>query len=312
MPCLRLPPEDLRRCQALLAQGSKSFAAASRLLPGRLRPAVTAMYAFCRVADDAVDLGLDKARAVAALGARLDGMLAGRLTDDPVDRCFGEVLRAHRIPRALPAALLEGFLWDAERRRYPTLESLEGYCARVASSVGVMLTLLMGVRDPGVLARACDLGLAMQLTNIARDVGEDARAGRVYLPLDWLAEAGLPADALLARPEPGPGLRRVVARLLLAAEERYRAADLGVGHLPRDCRVAIRGARLIYADIGREIARGGFDSVRRRAHTGRLRKAVLLARALSAAAWRPDPAALALPPRPAVRFLVEAVADAQK
>jgi 15-cis-phytoene synthase len=312
MPTLHLPPEDLRRCQALLDQGSKSFAAASRLLPRRLRPAVTAMYAFCRAADDAVDLGRDKAGAVDLLEERLDAMLVGRPADDPVDRCFAAVLQAYCIPRALPAALLEGFLWDAERRRYPSLEALEGYTARVASSVGVMMTLLMGPREPGVLARACDLGLAMQLTNIARDVGEDARAGRVYLPLDWLAAAGLDADQLIARPAPGPALAAVVARLLLAAEELYQAADLGIAHLPRDCRVAIRGARLIYADIGREIARAGFDSVRRRAYTSRLRKAVLLLQALPATTWQPSRGGLELPPRPAARFLVDAVAGAQK
>jgi phytoene synthase len=304
-PVLR--PDDLAHCQALLARGSKSFAAASRLLPGRLRPAVTALYAFCRVADDAVDLGRDKAAAVGRLEERLDALLAGRPGADPVERAFSAVLLAHRIPRALPAALLEGFLWDAERRTYATLEELEGYCARVASAVGVMMTLLMGRRHPGVLARACDLGLAMQLTNIARDVGEDARAGRLYLPGDWLAEAGLSGRALLERPAFSPPLGRVVARLLLEAEARYRTADLGIGHLPRDCRVAIRGARLIYAEIGRAIARAGFDSVDRRAVTGRGRKLELLARALPSALWRARPEALALPPRPAVRFLVEAV-----
>ncbi len=97
-------------------------------------------------------------------------------------------------------ALLEGFAWDAAGRRYDTLDDLLDYAARVAGAVGAMMAVLMGVRDPALLARACDLGVAMQLTNIARDVGEDARAGRLYLPLAWLREAGIDPDAFLADP----------------------------------------------------------------------------------------------------------------
>ena len=99
-----------------------------------------------------------------------------------------------RIPRALPEALLEGFAWDAAGRRYETLDEVEHYAARVAGCVGAMMTLVMGRRDPAILARACDLGVAMQLTNICRDVGEDARAGRLYLPLAWLRDNGIDPD----------------------------------------------------------------------------------------------------------------------
>ncbi len=101
------------------------------------------------------------------------------------------------MPRALPEALLEGLAWDAQARRYATLSDLYDYSARVAAAVGAMMCVLMGVRDADALARACDLGVAMQLTNIARDVGEDARERRLYLPLDWLAEAGIDPDAFL-------------------------------------------------------------------------------------------------------------------
>ena len=111
-----------------------------------------------------------------------------------------------------------------------SLEALHGYAARVAGTVGVMMTLLMGVRDAAALARACDLGVAMQLTNIARDVGEDARAGRLYLPLDWLDEAGVDRDRFLAAPAPSPALARVVARLLAEADRLYaRAATASRG-----------------------------------------------------------------------------------
>ena len=116
------------------------------------------------------------------------------------DRALASVIARYAIPRAVPQALLEGFAWDREGRRYETLADLTAYAARVAGTVGAMMALLMDERRPEVLARACDLGVAMQFSNIARDVGEDARAGRLYLPQEWLREAGLDPEAWLAAP----------------------------------------------------------------------------------------------------------------
>ncbi|MBN2573353.1 MAG: phytoene/squalene synthase family protein [Deltaproteobacteria bacterium] len=298
---------DVRACHAILERGSKSFVAASRMLPKRLRDRTAALYAFCRVADDAVDLTTDARQGLARLHERLDRIYAGGPDPDPVDRAFCDLVHELAIPKPIPAALLEGFAWDAERRRYADAPELEAYCARVASTVGVMMTLIFGERSPALLARACDLGLAMQLTNICRDVGEDARAGRVYLPLEWLAEAGLDPDGLVARPEPSPALASVVKRTLALADEFYRRADGGMALYPRDCRLGIRAARLIYAEIGRVIARNGYDSVTIRAYTGKARKLLLLGRALTVLLWpgRPSDA----PPAPAVKFLVDAVAQ---
>jgi 15-cis-phytoene synthase len=159
------------------------------------------------------------------------------------------------MPRALPDALLEGLAWDAMGRRYRNLADLHAYSARVASAVGVMMCVLMRVRSPDALARAADLGLAMQLTNIARDVGEDARAGRLFLPLDWLEEAGIDPERFLADPRPSAALAGVVRRLLDEADELYLRAATGVSSLPADCRLGIAAARHIYAAIGTEVAR---------------------------------------------------------
>jgi len=273
-------------CRAILREGSKSFAAASLALPARLRAPAAAIYAFCRVADDAVDLGDDVALAVRQLHARLDAIYAGTPADDPVDRAFSEVVLSYSIPKTIPLALLDGFAWDAEGKRYETLEDLEGYCARVASTVGVMMTLLMGPREPHVLARACDLGLAMQLTNICRDVGEDARNGRIYLPLSWLRAAGIDKDELTAAPRFSKALGDIVERLLGVAEKYYARSDIGITMLPRDSRLAIRGARLIYSDIGREIAKNNYDSISQRAFTSALRKVWLLLRSFGSLFWR--------------------------
>jgi phytoene synthase len=148
----------------------------------------------------------------------------------------------------------------------------------------------------------------MQLTNIARDVGEDARRGRIYLPLRWLREEGIDPKDLLGRPSPGPALARVVARLLGEADALYRRADAGIAALPRDCRVSIFAARLIYSDIGRYVARVGFDSVTRRAYVPTLRKLWLLVRSITARWMRGD--SLAEPPLEPTRFLVQACTEA--
>ncbi|GAA0577365.1 phytoene/squalene synthase family protein [Craurococcus roseus] len=301
---------DLAACRALLRGGSRSFHAASLLLPARVRAPASALYAFCRLADDAVDLEGGRAAAVARLRERLARAYEGRPLPIPADRAFAAVVSRHGIPPALPEALLEGLAWDAEGgRRYEDLPALEAYAARVAGSVGCMMAVLMGVRDRDALGRACDLGVAMQLTNIARDVGEDARAGRLYLPLRWLREAGLDPDAWLARPSFDPAVAAVVRRLLRAAEGLYLRGGAGIAALPAECRPGIRAAGLLYAGIGREVERKGFDSVSARARVPASRKAALVLRAaLPMGVGRSAREATALP-SPATRFLVDAVPE---
>jgi phytoene synthase len=276
----------------VLRAGSKSFHLASRLLPQRVRAPATALYAFCRHADDAVDEAgseRDARFAVDALRARVDRIYTDRGLDGVVERAFAGVVERFAIPRAIPDALVEGMAWDVEGHHYATPEDVRAYGVRVAGTVGLMMTLIMGRREPEVLARACDLGVAMQLTNIARDVGEDARRGRVYLPEVWLEEAQVDRAALLAAPTATPGLRVVVGRLLGEADVLYARGDTGIAHLPRDCRTAIRAARLVYAAIGDDIRRADLDSVTRRAVVPLYRKLWLVFRALGARSWRPEP-----------------------
>jgi phytoene synthase len=305
------PPDlasDLAACAARLRQGSRSFAAASRLLPAPVRDAATMLYAFCREADDAVDCDGGGAEAVRKLRERLDRVYAGAPLPGATDRALTEVVSRHALPRALLDALIEGFEWDAQNRRYATVADLIEYAARVAGTVGAMMAILMGARTRQAIARACDLGVAMQLTNIARDVGEDARAGRLYLPLDWLREAGIDADDWLAKPSMSDALGGVVRKLLGLADSLYAAARPGVALLPSACRPGIHAARLIYADIGRVIRQHACDSVARRAVVPRHRKAWLLVRAF-ATIDRPC-GRVSWPPLPAARRLVESVTAA--
>lgn len=273
---------DYAHCRETLRRGSKSFFGASTLLPRRLHDPAAAIYAFCRIADDCVDLHGEPRAALAALRISLDRLYRGAPMDTEVDRAFADTVARWSIPRELPEALFEGFEWDLDGRNYDTIEELLDYCVRVAGTVGLMMAVLMGVRDHEKLARACDLGIAMQLTNIARDIGEDARRGRLYLPLRWLAEEGVDAEAFLANPVFDARIARLVSRILDLADRFYEQADGAIAGLPRDCRPGIFAARYIYAEIGRQIERQQLDSVSRRAYVANGRKAMALARSLMA------------------------------
>lgn len=264
---LVLRRDDRLACRAWIQRHSKSFFLSSLLLPARVRQASWALYAFCRRADDAVDEQAAGGMArVESLRARLDRVYAGRADDDPIDRAFAAVVERHAIPRALPEALLAGMEMDARGARYASDDDLLVYCFRVAATVGLMMTRVMGASDDVAYLRAADLGVAMQLTNIARDVGEDERRGRVYLPAALL-------DAVA-------GDRKAAVRAILArADAHYRAADRGVPLLPRDCRFAIASARNIYSAIGTAIANNGYDSIAQRAYVSLPRKLLLVARA---------------------------------
>ncbi len=290
---------NLADCRAAMRCGSRSFSTAGRLLPRSVRDPATALYAFCRAADDAVDLAEDKCARLTAIDAlrdRLDAVYAGSPSSG-VDCAFAGAVAAGAIPRALPDALLQGFAWDAAQRQYHDLPALIDYAMRVAGSVGVMMALLMGARSPAVLGAAADLGCAMQLTNIARDVGEDARAGRLYLPRAWLAAAGIDPAAFLANPAHSPALAGIIQRLLQEADALYARALPGIACLPLRCRPAIRAAAALYHAIGAALAGSGFDAVSRRAVVTGRRKLPLVARALLPArsATLAEPGAAALP-----------------
>ncbi len=227
-------PRDLAHCRMMIKQGSKSFHLAALLLPNIYRQHARALYGFCRMADDLVDEANVPQQAVDQLTNRLDAIYAGAPFDDPTDRAFADVVLKFAIPRAVPDALIEGFAWDAKGRHYETLTDVTAYGVRVAGTVGVMMSLIMGERRPEALARAIDLGVAMQFSNIARDVEEDQHMGRVYLPATWLKEA----------PE------KAATRLVLQAEEIYERAASGIAMLPRACRASINAARLLYREIG--------------------------------------------------------------
>ncbi len=275
--------------RAVLSAKSKSFALAARLLPAGQRDRAAVVYAFCRRADDAVDLAgpAEHAGAVARLRGELARIYAGQPAGEPVLDAFGEVARACRIPESYPAELLAGMAMDAGGQRYATVEELLHYCYRVAGTVGLMMCHVLGLRDEAALVPAVHLGLAMQLTNICRDVEEDWRLGRLYLPAELLDPAGAPGLAdRLGRPLPREARRpiaAVVEDLLARADRFYRSADRGMVALPWRASLAIRTARLVYAAIGERIAARGFDVTAGRAVVPDATKLGLVGRAIVAA-----------------------------
>ena len=290
--------DDFAACREALAHGSKSFHAAWRLLPSRLRDPIASFYGFCRVTDDAVDESADPVAALARCVARTDAIFAERPEAHPIDRAFARTVARFSLPRAPIDALLDGYRWDVEKRAIVTRSDLVGYAVRVAATVGVVSTYLMGERGRSTLARAADLGIAMQLTNIARDVGEDARHGRTYLPRVWLDEEHVTSTA-----HHDASLGRVVRRLLDEADTLYAQAEPGIAALPADCRAAIRAASRLYREIGQIVRENGYDAVSGRASTSPLRKALVVARSLAEPSGRamfdaaPQPEAeMLLPP----------------
>ena len=282
--------------ERIIRAGSTSFALAARLLPRAIRADVTDLYAYLRAVDDAVDLAPVHAQPmrVAELEQELTAIYGRVPQTDAVRAGFQRLVCEHGIPRIYPEELLAGMRMDASGVRYATLEELLLYAYRVAGTVGLMLCHVFGVRDEAALTRAAHLGIAMQLTNVCRDVAEDLQRGRVYLPDTLL---GSELSARLHRERGGlpstdsaRALRPVLDALLRCADRYYASADIGLAALDVRVALAVRTARLVYAAIGGELRDRGLDVLAGRAVVPLQVKLRLAGRALrlvaSPRAWR--------------------------
>jgi phytoene synthase len=277
--------------EAAIAQGSKSFAAAARLFDRRTRDDAVMLYAWCRHCDDVIDgqtLGhAQQADFRQGQRARLELLkeqtavaLRGERSADPIFEALRRVVERHDIPHRHPQELLQGFAMDVDHRHYETIGDTLDYCYHVAGVVGVMMAMIMGARDPKVLDRASDLGLAFQLTNIARDVIDDARVGRVYLPAELLRQHGVD---VVDPDEPGQRqpLHRAALDLLDLAEHYYASAYRGMAALPVRSAWAIAAARRVYRAIGSQLRNGGPRAWDGRVSTSKAQKVALLGVSLS-------------------------------
>lgn len=264
---------DLPRVGHIIRQHSKTFSLAARCLPRRSRKAVEAFYAFCRSADDFADhLGEEGKRRLEAYLAAIRG---GAPAPDPILASWLAIGDGMRIPRRWSESLVETLLADTQRSVVPTLEDLLGYAYGVASTVGLITTVIVGYRRTSsledVFARAIALGIAMQLTNILRDVAEDLSRGRIYLPVEDLQRFGVTADHL-ACGRLHEGWQQLLQHYIALARQLYEYAIPGIRHLAPAARVPVALAAVWYRAILRDIERHGGDVFTRRAHVPLLRK----------------------------------------
>jgi phytoene synthase len=267
-------------CRAVLAAKSRSFRLAARLLPEGCRDDAAVIYAWCRRADDAVDEVPPEAQvgAVAQLRAELDAVYGGQPLADPLLVAFADVVRRRRIPRLYADELVEGMAMDQRGETYRTLDDLHRYCFRVAGTVGLMMCHVMGTRRDQARVQAAHLGIAMQLTNVCRDVAEDYARGRLYLPATLVAgavPAPRPGDRLPA--SAGQGLAGVIGTLLADADRFYRSGRKGLDALGWRSALACDAAARIYAAIGDELRRRGHDVLAGRAIVSTARKLWIVA-----------------------------------
>ncbi len=287
----------IRQCRESIDKGSKSFALASKLFDPATRERAYLLYAWCRHCDDVIDgqvSGFGQAVPAADIEVRLRRIeaatrraLAGEDAGEWPFRALGQVAAETGMPERYPLELIAGFAMDARDRTYRRFEDTLEYCYHVAGVVGVMMAIVMGVRpdDRATLDRASDLGIAFQLNNIVRDICEDARIGRCYLPDEWLAEADIPPGEF-GKPVYRQALAGVAARIVAEAERYAESARYGTPALGFRSAWAVLAAADIYGGIGRRVRGLGALAWHKRASTSKGEKLLAVARALPLAMRR--------------------------
>ncbi|HJZ46940.1 MAG TPA: phytoene/squalene synthase family protein [Roseiflexaceae bacterium] len=277
--------EAYRICFEITRKHSRSFFLSTQLLPPEKRRAVRALYAFCRTSDDLVDQ--PQADAMQTLAAWVSLVHAPQPPlDNPVLLAWNDTADRYAVPRALPDELLTGIAMDLTVSRYETFDDLWLYCYRVASVVGLIAMQIIGYRE-GAVNYAIKLGVALQMTNILRDIGEDAQRGRIYLPREDLDRFGL-CDEDILNQRHDEAFRALMRFEIERAYRLYEEAWPGIALLSPDGQLAIAAAAEIYRGILGKIGRNGYDVYGRRAYVPLARKLLLLwcaRRRLRAGAW---------------------------
>lgn len=251
-------------CESVTAQHSRSFYMASALLPAAKRKAVRALYAFCRVTDDIVDqLPTHQSEQLALWRCKTSTNTPP--VDDLIAVAWADVRRVYQVPCRYAEQLIDGVARDLQQTRYQTFEELAAYSYGVASTVGLMSMHIIGYRGAEAIPYAIKLGVALQMTNILRDIAEDWRNGRVYLPAEELAHFGLSEDDLAAG-KVTPRWRDFMRFQIERNRHLYQEAYPGIALLDRDGRLAIAAAAELYRGILDDIERHDYDVFQRRAH----------------------------------------------
>lgn len=283
------------KCRAITRDHAKTFYMATRFLPNHKQRGIFAIYSLCRYIDDLVDEAedlLDKRQLTERdVKDRLDSWKQklqytydGRVHDNDILIAFADVLKSHHIPIEMPFELMEGVCMDLFKNRYETFEELYDYSFKVASIVGLMTSKVFGYEDSQALSYAVDLGIAMQLTNILRDVGEDLRKDRIYLPQEDLGQFGVTEKDLFTHT-----LNKSVIDLLDFQIQRtrryYDRAEQGIDLLSRDSRLPVYLASQNYSRILDKIESNNYDVFEQRAYLNATEKLSILPRAYYRMKW---------------------------
>ena len=254
-------------CVRLIRANSRTFYLASSLLPRAKRRAVRALYAFCRATDDLIDQTPPEADADALLASWRERLAAYPTVYDPVPLAWWDTKTCYQVPCGYERQLIEGIARDLRQKRYKTFAELAEYCYGVASTVGLMVMHIIGFESAEAIPYAVKLGVALQLTNILRDVSVDWRAGRLYLPLDELKRFGV-TEADLAGGRVSEQWRALMRFQIARARSLYAEAEPGIALLAPEGRFAIAAASGLYQGILADIEAHDYDVFSRRAHTG--------------------------------------------
>jgi len=278
--------EAYDRCTEITRAEARNFYFGFILLPRERRRGIHALYAFSRLCDDSVDGAEGQAEKEAAVAARrrdVDAAYAGAVpADDPVLIALADAIRRFGIPRGPMDALVEGVAMDLDTTRYPDWPALKTYCDRVAGAVGVLSLHVFGFRDPAAVSHAEDLGVAMQVVNIMRDVQEDSLRDRIYLPADEMAAHGV-TEADIMADRMTPGMRHLMEAQAARAGEYFASGHMLLPMLDLRARMCVQMLAALYEDILARLAARDFDVTRGRVSLPGRRKLVLMARSIARA-----------------------------
>ncbi len=264
-------------CRRVTQQASKTFYWGSVFLPQPKRRAIWAVYALCRMVDDIVDEATDTARVGHLVGAidpqsALDGWRQSLTTlytrggsdEGPIQLAWSDLLEHYAVPLEPALELIEGVEMDLAPRRYATFDDLYLYCYRVAGTVGLLTTPIFGYQNESALQRAVELGVALQLTNILRDIGEDARCNRIYLPLDEMHRFGY-SERDVKNSVINEAFCELVRFQMARAEDYYQRSQSGISLLSADCRLAVSLSSTLYRCILDRIRLNNYNVFTKRA-----------------------------------------------
>ena len=290
-------------CEDITRKHAKSFYFAARFLPKHKQKAVYPIYAFCRHVDDEIDETAEENEreailAVESLETKLNFVYEeeekrrkGEKENESISSsayllfsssenifvAWQDLLKTYKIPQNLPLELMQGVLMDTRIKRYETFEELYVYCYRVASTVGLMSSEILGYQDKKALEYAEAMGIGMQLTNILRDVKEDAEKGRIYLPQEDLRKFDV-SERRILKGEMNENFVELMKFQIKRARDFYRTGEKGIGLLEKDSRFTVLLASRIYAKILDEIEKQNYDVFKRRAHTTKSQKLLSMPR----------------------------------